>query len=162
MRASLNFNIIVTFSEDTCVRILSLYDNKSINEFNLNGKEAVELIITKSFGFIFVATKSKAYLLTNNGTLIKKVRFDFSKVSSWFSFTSRDGIDFIGMVMKNDANDDKIMAFEAFYLDKINEQLLSFEDVQHSLSITFDKISGKFFFIDHNGKITAISHPAFE
>ena len=156
LRASLNFNIIVTFSEDAAIRIMSLYDNKNINEFGLNGKEAIELLITKSFGFIFIATKLKGYLLTNNGSLIKKVRFDFSNVSSFFTFTSKSGIDYIGMVMKSGTNESKCVAFEAFYLDRINEKVFTFERIPHSLETLFDPISERIYSIDNNGILTSI------
>lgn len=161
LKVSLNFNIIAIFSQDTYVRLITLYDGKLINEFSLNGKIALELLITDSFGFVFIATKSKAYLLTNNGTLIRKVHFDFQKIVHWFKFTTRDGIDYIGMV-KNDGENNTIMYFEAFYLDKINEELVTLNGVPNLLSISFDPLSEEFTLFDQNGKVTTVTSPPFK
>lgn len=154
LRTSLQFNLIVLASQDCFVRLCTLYEGKSINHFDLKGEEAVEILITASFGFIFIVTKSKLYLLSNNGTLIKETKYKgldsngFNEIKRWYAFTSKEGIDLIVTV----GHDNVVHILEAFYIEKYEERTV-IGTFRNLIDITFHASTDELIFLHSDGNI---------
>ncbi|OHS93030.1 hypothetical protein TRFO_40643 [Tritrichomonas foetus] len=150
MKVSFEFYVIAIISDDLKVRTMTLNNGELISEFEID-EPAEEMMITDSFGFIFISTKSFIYLFTINGSLIKKVENIFSDIVSWFSFTDKNGVDYIGNVNSNG----EIYYFEAFY--PLN--MITIGKFRNVASIAFDVLSDKLMILQNTGKIIARSQP---
>lgn len=141
-------HIMVLVCQDEKVRIRSLRNGKKIATVLFASESIQKVLITSEFGFVFLATASRLFLLTPNGTPIKSVRYE-KAVNSWFQFVAR-GLDYIGIT-----SGDVVSYFEAFYPEK----LFYFNRFPDQNSVTYHTKTESFLVLDNHGAVKVFPFP---
>jgi hypothetical protein len=150
MAVSARFHIAALSCDDRKVRIRCLTNGKKVATIDLDGELAVELFVTRGFGFVVIVTASRIALLTTNGSVAKAVRYDFGKVTSWFTWMSQSGMDYIGFVDENG----RIYYFEAYY----PERLVAVACFDGIAAVKYDCSSRSFRILMRTGRVENIEH----
>ena len=93
-------------------------------------------------------------LYTINGDLIKSISVDFS-IDKAISWTNEQGFDFVAILTKNR---NKIIVFEAFYMDVNNSKNQVYKSEQKIASCDYLRKVGALFAVSISGTIVVIPY----
>ena len=151
---SFEFYIIAIATADRKITIVSLNNGEFIADFDLEGCIAESILITNSFGFIFIVTCKYLYLLTNNGTLIKKTPNEFSNNRKWYSFTTKTSLDYIFSI---DSKTGEVGYFEAF--NPLN--VITYHSACDIITVSYNPLNESIFILEKTGKVFPICFQEF-
>ena len=160
---SVTFGVSISGTDDGSLIVASIHDGSAIRAIKLDDNQIPHyLVVTPGWGFILVNSskyingRQKFFLslYTINGDLIKSISVDFS-IDKAISWTNEQGFDFVAILTKNR---NKIIVFEAFYMDVNNSKNQVYKSEQKIASFEYLRKVGALFAVSISGTIVVIPY----
>jgi hypothetical protein len=94
--ASTEFHLVVLGTVHCSVRFRSLNDGREVRSVGLDNELPLDVVITKSCGFVVVRTPKSVIVLTTNGSFVSRAKLP-SEVVAWRTFASWNGFDYLAI-----------------------------------------------------------------